>query len=309
MNIKPIQHWNSLNSAFKALVVILLVLGIFFRFASLAERPYWHDETYTLLRASGHTIAEITTQIFDGQLSDRSDLLKVQQIAPEKTWLDMMRSLITEEPHRVPLYTGIARGWMKWLGNGVVAMRSLSAVISLLVFPALYWLCVELFMQPFTAWIAIMLMAVSPFHVYYAQEVREYSLWTVTILLMSAALLRALRVQTKSAWNIYSLSVATSLYTLLLSIPLIISHSVYFFISQPFTQKIRTFLKAFLLGASPSLPWLTFALINRSQAERVNAWMFQPFPIQELFSHWVRSFQFVFLAENLTGRRLCCMNN
>ncbi|MER3475847.1 MAG: hypothetical protein C4287_03855, partial [Leptolyngbya sp. ERB_1_2] len=80
----------------------------------------------------------------------------------EKTWLDMMRSLITEEPHRVPLYTGIARGWMKWLGNGVVAMRSLSAVISLLVFPALYWLCVELFMQPFTAWIAIMLMAVSP---------------------------------------------------------------------------------------------------------------------------------------------------
>lgn len=41
------------------------------------------------------------------------------------------------------------------------------------------------------------LIAVSPFHVLYAQEAREYSLWTVTILLSSAALLRAMRVKTK----------------------------------------------------------------------------------------------------------------
>ncbi|MBW4441654.1 MAG: hypothetical protein KME10_10545 [Plectolyngbya sp. WJT66-NPBG17] len=298
MNIKPIQHWNSLNSAFKALVVLLLMLGIFFRFASLAERPYWHDETYTLLRVSGYTIADITTQLFNGQLIDRSELLKFQQIAPEKTWLDMIRSLITEEPHRAPLYYTIVQGWMRWFGSDVIVMRSLSALISLLVFPALYWLCVELFMQPFTGWIAILLMAVSPFHVYYAQEVREYSLWTVTILLMSAALLRAIRVQTKAAWSVYSITIISSLYTLILSAPLVASHLIY--VLQ--TQKKRAFLKALLLSESIALPWLSFTLINYSQVKLMSAWMFQPIPIQELLRHWLTNFQFVFLTENLTGR-------
>ncbi len=302
MNTKPLQDWNSLNSAFKTLVVIIFALGIFFRFTSLAERPYWHDETYTLLRASGHTIAEITTQAFNGQLIDRATLLKFQQIAPEKSWLDMIRSLIIEEPHRAPLYYAIARGWMEWFGSDVVALRSLSALISLFVFPALYWLCVELFAQPFTAWIAIMLIAVSPFHVYYAQEAREYSLWTVTILVMSAAFLRAIRLQTKSAWSFYSLSVVSTLYTLILSVPLVVSHAVYIFVFQTDRQKIRAFLKAFSIGIGIALPWLAFTVINRSQVEATSAWMFRSIPIQELFSHWITNFQFTFLTENIMGR-------
>lgn len=302
MNTKPIQYWNSLNSAFKVLVVILLAVGIFFRFAALTERPYWHDETYTLLRASGHTISELTTQVFDGRVIDRAELLKFQQIVPEKTWLDMIRSLMVEEPHRMPLYYAIARIWMEWLGSDLSAMRSLSVVTSLFVFPALYWLCIELFIQPLTAWIAIMLMAVSPFHVYYAQEVREYSLWTVIILVMSAALLRAIRVQTKTAWSMYSLSIVSALYTLVLSIPLIIAHAIYIFIDRTYTRKIVTPLKALSLGIGFCLPWLAFTLINRSQTENTSAWMFRAIPIQELFAHWITNFQFLFLTENLTGR-------
>ncbi len=303
MNTKPVQPWDCFTSGFKTLIVVLLALGVFFRFASLSERPYWHDETYTLLRASGHTIAEMTAQVFDGQLHDRSDLLKFQQIAPEKTEIDLIRSLVTEEPHRAPLYYAIAREWMKGFGSDVVTMRSLSALISLLVFPALYWLCIELFAQPLTGWIAIMLMSISPFHVYYAQEVREYSLWTVTILVMSAAFLRAIRLNTKSSWILYSLSITISLYTFILSIPLLVGQALYFLMLQKFrcTQKMRTFLKAFLLGLSFYLPWLSFTLMNLPQVERTSAWMFQPTPIQVLFQHWITSLQFIFILENLAG--------
>lgn len=279
----------------------VLALGIFFRFASLAERPYWHDEIYTLLRASGHTIAEVTSQAFNGQLIDRSTLLRFQQIVPEKSWLDLFRSLLTEEPHRAPLYYMISRIWMEWFGNGVVMMRSLSAVISLFVFPALFWLCIELFVHPFTAWIALMLMAVSPFHVYYAQEAREYSLWTVAILVMAAALLRAIRVQTKTAWNIYALSVAFALNSFILSVPLVIGQAVYFFVFQRVGQT-RRFLRAFLLGASLALPLIVSTLASRSQVAKTSAWMFQPTPISTLLKQWITNFQFVFLTETLTGR-------
>ncbi|MBE9010423.1 glycosyltransferase family 39 protein [Pseudanabaenaceae cyanobacterium LEGE 13415] len=280
------------NPAFKFLVLILLLLGVFFRFVALAERPYWHDEVYTLLRASGQTIDEITTTLFNGQLIDRSDLLRFQQITPEKTWLDMIRSLIAEEPHRVPIYCAIVRLWMQLFGNDVVALRSLSAMFSLLVFPALYWLCLERFAQPLTAWIAMVLMAVSPFHVYYAQEVREYAFWTVTLLVMSAALLRAIRVQTKAAWRTCTVSIAVSLYTMLLSIPLVISHLFY----------LNRNRKALLWGFSLLIPWLVVVVLNLSQAQRMNAWMSRRIPIQELFGTWITNFQFVFLTENLTGR-------
>ncbi|GAP97621.1 glycosyltransferase family 39 protein [Leptolyngbya sp. NIES-2104] len=290
MITKSFQYWYS--PAFRFLVLVLLLLGVFFRFVALAERPYWHDEVYTLLRASGHTIAEITTQVFNGQLIERSNLLQFQQITPEKTWIDMIRSLIAEEPHRVPLYCAIVRLWMQLFGNDVAVLRSLSALFSLLVFPALYWLCIELFAQPLIAWIAMMLMAVSPFHVYYAQEVREYAFWTVTILVMSAALLRAIRVQTKVAWSLYGMSIVVSLYTMLLSIPLVVSHALY-------STKNR---KALLWGFSLSIPWLLVVGLNLSQAQKMNAWMARSIPIQDLVSDWIVNLQFLFLTGNLTGR-------
>lgn len=289
MMTKSFQYWYS--PAFRFLVLILLLIGIFFRFVALAERPYWHDEVHTLLRASGYTIAQITTQIFNGQLIERSELLQFQQITPEKTWLDMMRSLIAEEPHRVPLYCAIVRLWIQRFGNDVAVLRSLSAIFSLLVFPALYWLCIELFAQPLIAWIAMMLMSVSPFHVYYAQEVREYAFWTVAILVMSAALLRAIRVQTKAAWIVYGMSIVVSLYTMLLSIPLVASHALY-----PNNRKVLFW------GFSLSIPWLMLLGLNLSQAQKMNAWMAKTIPIQALISDWISNLQFLFLTENITGR-------
>lgn len=292
-------------------VILILLLGIFFRFASLGERPYWHDETYTLLRSSGHTIAEVTTQLFQGQLLDRAQVLKFQQLSPEKTAIDTIRSLATEEPHRAPLYYAIVHYWMQWFGNNLTTIRLLPALLSLLIFPAIYWICCELFMLPLTGWIAIALVSVSPFHVYYAQEAREYALWAVITLVSSAAYLYAMRSGKKSAWNLYTVSILLSLYTSLLSILIWVGHCIhaiaslhgYVLASQQakLTKEIRAFLKASLLGLLGYLPWLFFVIINLAQVERSNAWMFQPTPIQALLESWVTNYQFIFLKPSLTG--------
>ncbi|NER30255.1 MAG: hypothetical protein F6J89_22180 [Symploca sp. SIO1C4] len=60
-------------------------------------------------------------------------------------------------------------------------------------------------------------MAVSPFQVLYAQEAREYSLWTVTILLSTAALLKAMRSPSHSSWGIYTVSLTLGFYKTILS--------------------------------------------------------------------------------------------
>lgn len=66
---------------------------------------------------------------------------KYQQINPQKTWLDTVKGLATEEPQLSPLYFILARFWVQLFCPQVAAVRSLSAWISLLVFPRVYWLC------------------------------------------------------------------------------------------------------------------------------------------------------------------------
>jgi uncharacterized membrane protein len=134
-------------------------------------------------------------------------LQKYQRINPEKDLTDTLKALVIDQPEHPPLYYVIVRFWVQWFGNSVAVTRSLSALISLLTFPCVYWLCLELFGSPMTGWMAIALMAVSPFHVVYAQEAREYSLWIVMILLSSAAFLRAIRLQTRLSWGIYAATV------------------------------------------------------------------------------------------------------
>ena len=49
------------------LIIVLLVMGILFRFFNLDGKVYSHDETYTSLRISGYTVDEAKQQIFNGE--------------------------------------------------------------------------------------------------------------------------------------------------------------------------------------------------------------------------------------------------
>jgi uncharacterized membrane protein len=118
-----------------------------------------------------------------------------------------------EEPQHPPLYYGAARLWVEAFGNSIWVIRSFSAIVSLLAFPCLYWLCRQLFESKLVAWLAVVLLAVSPVNVLLAQEARQYSLWTVAILLSSAVLLRSIRSKSVLLWVLYGTSVVFGLYT------------------------------------------------------------------------------------------------
>ncbi len=94
----------------------------------------------------------------------------------------------------------------------------------------MYWLCLELFNDKLTPWIATGLMAVSPFHLLYAQEARQYSLLTLMVLISSVTLLRAVRINNLSNWIAYTLTIIIGLYIHLFFILVPLGYSIYMLI-------------------------------------------------------------------------------
>jgi uncharacterized membrane protein len=101
-------------------------------------------------------------------------------------------------------------------------------------------------------------MAISPFHLLYAQEARPYSLWMATIVGSSGFLLRALRRHTVLDWVMYAITVSLGLYTFLFSIFVTVSHTVYVLVRAQFqlNQKLQSYLFATLVGVLSFLPWM-----------------------------------------------------
>jgi uncharacterized membrane protein len=120
------------------LVIIILVVGVFFRFVNLDHKVYGFDETFTLLRISGYTESEVVSQVCNGQEIGVEDLQKYQRIALEKSLTDTVKSLAVEDSQHPPLYYLMVRLWVQKFGSSVAAIRSLSALMSLIAFPCLY---------------------------------------------------------------------------------------------------------------------------------------------------------------------------
>lgn len=272
----------------RLLIVVVLVLGVFFRFVNLDRKVYSVAETYTSLRISGYTEAELVQQV-SHQVIGIKELQKYQRTNSEKNFTDTVKSIAKEEPQLTPLYFLIARAWVETFGNSIAVTRSLSAFISLLAFPAIYWLCLELFKSPLTGWLAIALLSVSPFHVLYAQEARPYSLWEVFILVSSTLLLRAMRLNTLRSWCIYAVSLAFGFYSFLYFILVALGHGIYVAVSKGFqgSKIVKAYLFASLAGFITFLPWMLVVITNKSSIVDKTNWQGEKKSLLFLVEMWM----------------------
>ncbi|BAY45872.1 hypothetical protein SAMD00079811_34790 [Scytonema sp. HK-05] len=287
---------RQLTTWLRVLIIVLLGLGIFFRFVNLEQKVYWHDEAYTGLRMSGYTKNEFVQQVFNGQVIGVESVRKYQYPNSEKGVIDTINSLAVEDAQHPPFYYVLVRLWVQIFGNSIAVTRSLSAIISLLAFPCIYWLCLELFQSPITGWMAVALLAVSPFHVLYAQEARQFSLWTVTILLTSATLLRAIRLGSKQLWVMYAITVALGLYTFLFSALVTLAHGIYVFVIQGFrfTKPVKAYLVAASAGFLAFLPWILVIINNLSQVKQTTSSAQERQSISALITGWTSNNSYLF---------------
>lgn len=315
MNSKLTPIWALPPTWLRFLVIVVLVLGVFFRFVNLDRKVYWIDEAYTSLRISGYTEAELVQQVSEGQVIGIKNLQKYQRTNSEKGVIDTIKGLAVEEPQLPPLYFVMARFWVQMWGYSVAVMRSLPALINLLAFPCIYWLCLELFESSLTRWVAkptasaaLALFAVSPFHVLYAQEARLYSLWTVTILLSSASLLRAMRLNTWRSWGIYAATVALGLYSCLYFALVAIGHGIYVVatvsdLALPKALRLRVsktvaaFVLASVAGLLAFSPWIVVLITNWHNVSNKTSWLTpkEALSVSVLVRVWVGNLSRVFI--------------
>ncbi len=288
-----IKYWH-------LFLVIIIVLGIFFRFTNLDKKVYWADENSTSLRISGYTWTEFQEKVvLPGQLLGIEELQQYQQPNSEKKLGDTLNALIGS-PEHPPMYFLLARFWVQLWGYSVATIRSLSAVISLLAFPCGYWLCMELFNWRLVGWISIALIAISPLNVLFAQESRQYSLWIVTILLSSAALLKAMRINNKLYWGVYTLSLVLGLYSHTLFILVIASQALYITIIEGFRLS-RTFINYCIASATGFVifaPWLFVIISGLSKFKKNVSWTEVEFSLTLLLKTWMLNFSRIFVDFN-----------
>jgi mannosyltransferase len=122
--------------------------------------------------------------------------------------LEIMRTTT----HHPPVYYLTIHYWTLLVGTSEFALRFPSVMASLLLVAAMVSLGRRLFGAR-VGMAAAFLVAVNPFHVFYAQDARSYSLVTLLGLLSTMSLWQALRRDRKRDWAIYGAIVLVAMYT------------------------------------------------------------------------------------------------
>ncbi|MEL4893977.1 glycosyltransferase family 39 protein [Crocosphaera sp. Alani8] len=262
------------------------------RFTNIEQKIYWHDEIYTSLHISGFFSSEWRNNLFTGEIIEPQQLQYYLQSHSHKTFTDTVKVLGIEDPHHPPLYYILVREWRHIFGDSIAVIRSFSAWSSLLIFPAIYWLAWELFKQPIVSWISVALIAISPFHILYAQEAREYAFWTVLIILLNASLLRCIELTISKDthrfnyylnWIIYTILTILSFYTSLFTLFVVIAQIFYTLLLAKFKLTKFIIFQGFSLIISMILfsPWIIRFINSYTQYKYSTAWTrefhFSPF--------------------------------
>jgi uncharacterized membrane protein len=146
------------------LVALAMVLvGSALRLHGLDHKVVWHDEVFTLARVLGYGHQEVLDGVHNGRLQTPHELLRFQRQAPARGFAETWRAL-QEHPEHGPLYYLLATGATHLVASPLAAVRLTSALFSILLLPALFWLVREWDGPGRTPWVAMALAAVSPLH-------------------------------------------------------------------------------------------------------------------------------------------------
>jgi 4-amino-4-deoxy-L-arabinose transferase-like glycosyltransferase len=141
------------------LVILITLIGGFLRVLLLAEKGMWLDETFSVWMAS-HSIP------------------------------DMLQWIVRIDQHP-PLYYVLLHYWIAFTGDTAYDVRLLSALFGTAAIPIIY-LIGKRMSGVVMGLAAALILALSPFHIYFAQETRMYTLLTFNAAVAIYALVRLL---------------------------------------------------------------------------------------------------------------------
>lgn len=197
-----------------------------------------------------------------------------------------------------PLYYALLHGWFALLADsGPVTARLFSVFCGIVAVPAVAWLARVLYPDRLQiAPIAALLLALSPMHLFYSQEVRMYAAVLPMTILASAAFYRlltraaAVRTARRTCW-FYVAAATAALHTLYYAGLLLLSHQLWaLWRARRSPRRLALPVAAGAAVLVAMLPWLFYALpkLIPYVADKVIADQDTPLPIWDyLWRHLV----------------------
>ncbi len=264
------------------IAAVAVVLGLGLRFSGLERKVFWDDEIYSAFRIYGYTEQQVNRLASEATTAgDLRAILEPRALSgsPAQT----VSTLASEEPQHAPPFFLLERWWVGMLGATIFNMRALTALLSLLALPAMYWLCYELFGSKAAAVIGVALVALSPVQIVYEQEVREYGLWSTALLLMTAALVRATRIWTPGSWALYGASFLGALYVYPLTLVVAaVQLAFVFVVNRAAPRRLLMPLLAAAAAVACFVPWLLLILHGLPQIDKsMEVILVQKSPVSE----------------------------
>lgn len=201
-------------------------------------------------------------------------------LANQDLWTMVKYTALDVHP---PLYYAVLHFWAQVFGGSPAELRLLSVVFGWIAI-VFGFLIVRRSFGYRTAWLAALLMALSPLFIRYGASMRMYTMALAIGLAATYVLLIAMTSKKRWPWVIYAILVALGMWTNYFTALIWIAHFIWLVYED---RKKRTALKAWLLSIGAAvilyLPWLP-ALLYRAGEIQVSGFWIKPISIDTLVS-------------------------
>lgn len=203
----------------------IVAVGGYLRLTMLGQQSLWFDEADIVVRA-------------------------------QRPWTDVL-STFTIQGENGPLYNVMLAAWIRVAGISEIAVRFPSAIAGVLALPAIYLLGRRL-AGPQAGLLATGLLAISPYHIWYSQEAKMYSIVALLAIVSSLLLIESLDSGDRRLWIGYVIVTSAMFYTHVASVLIFAAQALFVVVT------IRTWrwqLRAILIaGAALTVPYIPIAI-------------------------------------------------
>jgi len=180
-----------------------------------------------------------------------------EETAFQRQFLDHTIGIVPDTP---PLHATFVYIITRLFPRDDLALRIIPCIFGLISIPLMYLLGKQLFTKK-EGLIASFLLAVSPYHIWYSQEVRMYALYWMLALISMIYFLRALDNPKKGNFTGYVISTVACFYTIQLAVFLVTVQFLYLlFFLQKYRAQFLKWIGAFSLVIFLYLPWIIYNL-------------------------------------------------
>lgn len=178
------------------IMLLIVLLGFALRVYRLEFQSFWYDEILT---------------VFTTAVLSMSEMLDI---------------VIFGERNHMPLYFLVMQSWSD-IGTSEFVIRFFSVIWGTISIPLIYSLG-RFIGGRIVGLVAGFLLAVTPFHIWYSQEARMYSLAPALVIVVHWFLFRAVRFDRGLDWIGYAISMLIAVYTHYFALLILAAHYVFF---------------------------------------------------------------------------------